>query len=308
MDIFKFQFTNNPLYKQYCQLVNKDPDHVKSINDIPFLPIEFFKSFKVQTGSWTEEIEFMSSGTTGQTRSRHLVHSIDWYHKISSRCFESCYGEPSGFCWLGLLPSYMEREGASLIFMVDHFIKNSKYKQSGFFLQDHDRLLEVLNSLEKKKIPTILIGVSFALLDFAEDHSILLEHTIVMETGGMKGRREEMTRDTLHKTIQEGIHINKIHSEYGMTELLSQCYSKGEGVFDTSPTMKIIISDLTDPLTKIGLGQRGTINVIDLANVDTCSFIATQDIGIQYSPNKFSVLGRLDKSEIRGCNLLISDL
>lgn len=308
LDVFKYQFTKNPLYRQYCQLINRTPDTVATIYDVPFLPIQFFKTHAIQSGNWTSEKVFESSGTTGQIRSKHMVCSLGWYYKICDLSFWSTYGDPSEYCWLGLLPSYLERMNSSLVYMVDHFIRNSKFQQSGFFLHDHDRLKEMLVQVLKEKIPTIFIGVSFALVDFAEKYQLDLSDCIVMETGGMKGRREEMIRTHLHQSIEASLGVKSVHSEYGMTELLSQSYSQGEGLFTEAPTMKIMISDMTDPLTTLEVGRRGTMNIIDLANLDTCAFIATEDIGIKTSEKKFQVLGRIDKSELRGCNLMVQDL
>jgi len=308
LDVFKYQFTKNPLYRQYCQLINRTPDTIGTLKDIPFLPIQFFKTHTIQSDVWTSDLVFESSGTSGQNRSGHSVRSLEWYLSICDLCFRDTYGDPAGFCWLGLLPSYLERKNSSLVYMVDHFIRNSNFDESGFFLNDQANLKEVLVRVSVEKIPTILIGVSFALIDFAEKYQLDISNCIVMETGGMKGRREEMTRAHLHASLQASLGAKSIHSEYGMTELFSQSYSTGKGIFKESPTMKVAISDMTDPFSILGKGSRGTINIIDLANLDTCAFIATEDIGIKTTETTFEVLGRLDHSEMRGCNLMVQDL
>ena len=252
------------------------------------------------------ETTFFSSGTTGQIPSQHLVKSLDWYHYISTYGFEQQYGSLKDYCILGLLPSYLERPGASLVSMVDAFIKASKYEESGFFLDQFSDLYQSLLMCREKGIPTILWGVSFALLDFMEAYSIAFPELIIMETGGMKGRRKEMTRQELHQTLKQAFQVAHIHSEYGMTELLSQAYAPKNGRFLPTSAMKIAITDPTDPFTFLAVGKRGLINIIDLANLDTISFIATQDIGCTYDDGSFEVLGRHDASEVRGCNLMIA--
>ncbi len=306
--LFRYQCTNNPVYGQFCRLVGRPVDKVHAVGDIPFLPIQLFRDHLIQSGSWVPEVIFESSGTTGQSRSRHAVRSLEWYGKITVRCFSHIYGDPSEYCWLALLPSYLERRNASLVYMVDHFARKSKYAKSGFFLDDFDILLTILKKNEEDGLPTILIGVSFALLDLAEFREFQLRHAIVMETGGMKGRRTELTRGELHGKLMDAFKVDQIHSEYGMTELLSQFYSSGGGVFKPCPTARVMIADLTDPLTLLGTGKRGMINVVDLANIDTCAFIATQDIGVLYDGGTFEVLGRVDESEMRGCNLMVADM
>ena len=251
-----------------------------------------------------EEIIFTSSGTTGSVASKHYVTDLNLYEQSYLKGFESSYGPIDAYCVLALLPSYLERDGSSLIYMVNDLIDKSKHPYSGFFLSDLPKLESVLRELETQKQKTLLIGVSFALLDFAETFKLELEHTIVMETGGMKGRRKELIRKELHEQLKRGFCLQHIHSEYGMTELLSQAYSLGDSLFECPPWMKILVRDTEDPLSLLPKGKTGGINVIDLANVNSCSFIATQDLGKLYESGKFEVLGRFDHSDIRGCNLM----
>ena len=309
LKLFKIQSENCLPYKQFLTHISIEPENVTKIDQIPFLPIQLWKNHEIITCKFLPEIIFESSGTSGQQTSKHHLKSLDFYRKVCDLCFEFSYASSSDYCWLGLLPSYLERSNASLVTMVDHFIDSSQYSQSGFFLDDFEKLSKLLRDNEFQKIPTILIGVSFGLLDFIESsiwkkNKIVLNHTFIIETGGMKGRREELTKYELHAILKEAFSVDNIHSEYGMTELLSQSYSKGNGVFTPGPTQKIIIGDITDPLFNLENGKRGTIKIIDLANFDTCSFIATEDIGIGYEDDTFEVLGRLDISDIRGCSLM----
>ncbi len=305
LEIFRWQAAWNPLYRQFLELLQVQPDEIDSIGEIPFLPISFFKNKTIKTGLWKAETVFESSGTSGQITSRHEVRSTAWYEENTVRGFGHFYGHPSGYCFLALLPSYLERGGSSLVLMADHFIQTSSFAESGFFLNDHAMLARLLNELKAKTIPTVLIGVSFGLLDFVEQYQIDFPDLIVMETGGMKGRRKEITRMELHELIRKGFNINHVHSEYGMTELFSQAYSKKDGLFRTSPTMKILIRDVTDPFCILPERRHGAINIIDLANLDTCAFVATDDLGRQYADNSFEILGRIDASDIRGCNLMV---
>lgn len=305
LKIFNYQYLNNATYNEFCNHLNIDPVMVKSIDQIPFLPIEFFKSHSVKTGSFKEEQVFLSSGTTGMNQSKHFVKDVSLYELSYINAFRQFYGNVEDYCVLGLLPSYLEREGSSLIYMVDDLIRKSKNSESGFFLDNHKELIGILEKNIKNKQKTILFGVSFALLDLAEAHQIDLSNVVIMETGGMKGRRKELTRDELHGIYKESFNVSSIHSEYGMTELLSQAYSKGNGVFKTPNWMKILIRDVNDPFHFLGNNKTGGINVIDLANVNSCSFIATQDLG-KSTKEGFEVLGRFDNSDLRGCNLLIS--
>jgi len=302
--VFRYQAAHNPLYAQFIQLLKVQPEAVTRLEDIPFLPIRLFKIYDIQSGRWQPEAVFSSSGTTGQVTSRHLVRSLDWYLAGARRGFEHFYGSIENYCVLALLPSYLERSGSSLVAMADDFIRLSQH-QSGFFLYDHEALLERLDWCQKNNIPTLLLGVSFALLDLAEAHPTALGDTIIMETGGMKGRREELTREVLHERLKQAFGAAKIHSEYGMTELLSQAYSQGDGLFRPAPTLRVLIRETSDPLSFERAGRPGAINLIDLANLDTISFIATDDLGRAWSDHSFEVLGRLDYSEVRGCNLLV---
>ncbi len=304
LKVFRLQAQFNPLYRQFLQLLACDPTTVKELSLIPFLPISFFKSQQIKTGNWEAVADFTSSGTTASTTSHHLLKDESWYKQNARRGFEQFYGPVHHYCILALLPSYLERTGSSLVFMVDDFIRQSRYKESGFFLNNTEDLILRLDYCRQRKIPTLLIGVSFALLELAEKHAPALTDVIIMETGGMKGRRKELTRNELHFHLKTAFHVNEIHSEYGMTELLSQAYSKGEGIFYPSPTMRVLTREINDPFNMIK-NTTGVISIIDLANVDTISFIATDDLGLVYDDGSFEVRGRLDASDIRGCNLMV---
>ncbi|MEO1032198.1 MAG: acyl transferase [Bacteroidota bacterium] len=304
LDIFRFQFENNAVYRSFCDLLYKHPSDVKSIADIPFLPIQFFKSHNVLSENKPIEKLFTSSGTTGSKTSNHHVTDINLYEKSYLNGFRHFYGPIEDYVVLALLPSYLEREGSSLIYMVNDLIMKSKHAESGFFLNDLSELAKTMQRLEDKKQKTLLIGVSFALLDLAEQFQFNLKHTIVMETGGMKGRRKEIIRQELHDILSSSFGVDQIHSEYGMTELLSQAYSRGHGVFDCPPWLKIITRDPEDPFSLQAPNKTGGINVIDLANINSCAFIATQDLGKVYEDGQFEVIGRFDHSDIRGCNLM----
>lgn len=304
-EVFKHQYQNCDVYNQFCRHLNKSPKTVSNIYDIPFLPIEFFKSHRVLSSKELVEKTFTSSGTTGQQTSKHYVTNLNLYLENATRIFEKEYGPIRDYAVLALLPSYLERDGSSLVYMVNHFINKSKQKESGFFLNNTGELYKKLQRLEEKKQKTVLIGVSFALLDFVETYQLKLRHTIVMETGGMKGRRKEMIRSELHNKLALGFGVKTIHSEYGMTELLSQAYSKGQGSFQMPDTMRIFIRDPEDPLHIYKAYKKtGGINVIDLANINSCAFIATQDLGQNVKKNIAKIMGRFDNSDIRGCNLL----
>ena len=305
LKIFKHQFENNPVYRSFCDLLYKHPSDVRSINEIPFLPIHFFKSHNVLSNINTVEKTFSSSGTTGSITSKHHVTDLNIYKESFTKGFECFYGSIEDYVILALLPSYLEREGSSLIYMVEDFIKTSKHPESGFYLNNLSELNETLTALDKKGKKILLIGVSFALLDLVESYQFQLKNTVIMETGGMKGRRKELVRDELHTILKQGFGVNTIHSEYGMTELLSQAYSKGNGVFECPKWMKILTRDTEDALTILPQQQNGGINVIDLANVNSCSFIATQDLGKVYPNGTFEIIGRFDNSDIRGCNLMV---
>ncbi len=304
-EIFHLQYHGNAVYQEFCDHLKTHPKNVSKLEDIPFLPIEFFKSKKILVNGIKPEIIFTSSGTTGSNISKHLVSDLKIYEQSFLRGFELFYGPVTDYCILALLPSYLERQGSSLVYMVDSLIKKTENPQSGFYLNNLEELREQLAMLEDTKQKILLIGVSFALLDLAEILKIPLRNTIVMETGGMKGRRKEMIRSELHHLLKKAFEVEEIHSEYGMTELLSQAYSTGKGFFECPPWMKVMTRDTEDPLTFQKIGKTGGINVIDLANIHSCSFIATQDLGKLYGDGSFEVLGRFDHSDIRGCNLMV---
>lgn len=305
LEIFQFQYQNNLVYQEFCSYLGRNPENVHQLADIPFLPIEFFKSKTVLTGSDKPQISFSSSGTTGSRTSQHHVTSLKIYKQSYLTAFEHFYGNIKDYCVLALLPSYLEREGSSLIYMVDDLIRKSGHSDSGFYLDELDSLKNNLIQLDAGESKILLIGVSFALLDFSEKYSLQLKNTTIMETGGMKGKRKEIIRNELHRALKKGFGVDKIHSEYGMTELLSQAYSKGGGIFKTPPWMTVLIRDTEDPLSFQKNGKTGGINVIDLANINSCSFIATQDLGKLHQDGSFEILGRFDHSDIRGCNLLV---
>lgn len=305
LQVFEFQYFNNPVYKHFCDLLGRSPAQVDKLEKIPFLPIEFFKSHKITSSEASEEIIFTSSGTTGQVKSKHFITDLAIYEESFRRAFTNFYGSVENYAVLALLPSYLERKGSSLIYMVDDLIKKSKNPASGFYLHNLEALAQKLNELEQKQQKVLLIGVSFALLDLAEKFSLNLKHTVVMETGGMKGRRKEMIRAELHEILKQGLGVENIHSEYGMTELLSQAFAVKNGIFECPPWMKLLIRDPEDALTLLPDGKSGGINVIDLANFNSCSFIATQDLGKNLGAGKTEILGRFDNSDIRGCNLMV---
>jgi len=305
IEVFNFQFENNLIYQKFCKLLNIDPTLVKEICDIPFLPIHFFKSEDILSSEEDIQITFTSSGTTGSMTSKHHVTNLSIYEDSFNQAFQKFYGNIEDYVVLALLPSYLERDGSSLIYMADHLIKASKHPVSGFYLDNLEELKYNLIELDSSGQKVLLIGVSFALLDLVESYKFNLKNTIVMETGGMKGRRKEMIREELHQILSEGFGVSSIHSEYGMTELLSQAYSNGNGIFDCPPWMKILIRDPEDALTYLSDGKTGGINVIDLANVNSCAFIATQDLGKIQKGDTIEILGRFDNSDIRGCNLMV---
>lgn len=302
--VFRFQHKNNLVYQEFCSHLGRTIKNVHHLRDIPFLPIEFFKSKIVVANQEKPQLIFSSSGTTGNTTSQHYVTDLSIYEQSYLNAFEHFYGNIQDYCILALLPSYLERKGSSLIYMVADLIKKSKHSDSGFYLDEFDSLKNTLEQLNVSGSKVLLIGVSFALLDFAEKYPMKLKHTIVMETGGMKGRRKEMIREELHQNLKKGFGTKKIHSEYGMTELLSQAYSHGNGIFKTPPWMKVLIRDTEDPLSFQSNGKTGGLNVIDLANSNSCSFIATQDLGKLHPDGSFEILGRFDHSDVRGCNLM----
>ena len=305
LKVFRHQYENNKVYREFCNLMNVEKENVKSIHQIPFLPIQFFKSHDVLTGNGSVQQTFTSSGTTGTQVSRHLVTDISFYQESYRKGFSQFYGNIENYTILALLPSYQERDGSSLIFMAKDLIKLSNNTASGFYLDNPDELAEKLIALDNCGENVILIGVTYALLDLIETRQFKLQNTIIMETGGMKGRRREMIREELHEKLCIGFGVNAIHSEYGMTELLSQAYSMGNGIFECPNWMHILVRDTEDALAYVTDGKTGGLNVIDLANINSCSFIATQDLGKKYPNNSFEVLGRYDNSDIRGCNLMV---
>ena len=303
--LYRQQYAQISPYREFCDLLGRNPDSVKTLEDIPFLPVEFFKTRKlIPEGSEVQAI-FRSSGTTGQQRSQHLISDLDLYRQSFRHGFEHFYGRPENYRIVALLPSYAERPDSSLIFMVDELIQLSRNPESGYLAGAVEEIAGELLTLDKGPDPVLLIGVSFALLEIAEKHPMELKQTIVMETGGMKGRRKEIVREDLHRLLCKGFGVDRIHSEYGMTELLSQGYSTGNGLFRTPPWMRVIFRDTEDPLTYNPRGKTGGINVIDLANRNSCAFLATQDLGKGHNDGTFEVLGRFDHSDIRGCNLLV---
>ena len=305
LEVFRYQATENLVYKTFIENLNVKIDEVKELSQIPFLPIKFFKQFDIITGNKEVEKTFTSSGTTGMTTSKHLVTDLALYHYSLEKCFEQFYGPLSDYTIFALLPSYLERTGSSLIDMVEYWVEKSGRAENGFYLYNHQELYDNLIAHEKTGKKAILIGVSFALLDFVENYKMELKNTIVMETGGMKGRKKEITREELHHILKDGFGTKEIHSEYGMTELLSQGYSRGDLTFKTPNWMKIMIRETEDPFNYVGIGKTGGVNVIDLANVNSCSFLATDDLGKKVSENQFEILGRFDHSDVRGCNLMV---
>lgn len=304
--IFHYQYQANPVYRQFVDLLKVDPKGISDYHDIPFLPIGFFRDQVILSADNLEyEKVFLSSGTTGMVPSRHYIRDLKVYEESFMGSFSHFYGNPMDYRFLALLPGYLERPDSSLVWMMDHLIRMTRANGSGFYLHDTDALFHELHRRETRERNTLLFGASHALLGFAEKYRLDIEDLIVMETGGMKGRRKEMIREELHQALSERLGVEKIHSEYGMTELLSQAYSKGEGVFYCPPWMKVLTRDVNDPLTLIPAGATGGINIIDLSNLYSCSFIATQDLGKAYEDGAFEVSGRFDDSDIRGCNLLV---
>ena len=305
LEVFQFQAAGNPVYKAYLNHLGILPESITSLDEIPFLPVEFFKWHRVVTGDLDHEVIFESSGTTSENTSKHYVCDLDLYQRSFTSAFRLFYGNPSKFCILALLPAYLEKQHSSLIYMANELIGLSGHPGSGFYLDGFKGLIHQLETLENEQQPTLLLGVSFALLDLADHFPLNLNNTIVMETGGMKGRREELTRKELHERLCLGLKMGTIHSEYGMTELLSQAYAKKDGIFHSPPWMSVLIRDPYDPLSMMSQESSGGINIIDLANLNSCSFIATQDIGKITPDGGFEVLGRFDNSDIRGCNLML---
>lgn len=305
LKVFRHQYEHNQVYQDFCSLLKKDKSNVKSITEIPFLPIQFFKSHEIVSSTHPVQETFTSSGTTGAATSRHLVTDISLYEQSFRKAFSQFYGNIEDYVVLALLPSYLERNGSSLIYMVNDLIEGSNHSESGFYLTNYDELIQKLTQLDSSGQNLLLIGVTYALLDLVEKQPFQLKNTIIMETGGMKGKRKEIIREELHRILCHGFGVPSIHSEYGMTELLSQAYSLGNGIFECPPWMSVLIRDAEDALTYVDYGKTGGINVIDLANINSCAFIATQDLGKKYPNHSFEVLGRFDSSDIRGCNLMV---
>ena len=305
LKVFRFQYENNLVYQEFCDFLKVDIQKVKSVEQIPFLPIQFFKSHEVVSNKNPIQETFTSSGTTGLLTSKHLVTNVSFYEESYRKGFSQFYGDIENYVVLALLPSYLERGGSSLIYMVEDLINKTNNPESGFFLHNHEELIQKLVKLDKSGQNVILIGVTYALLDLIQSQKFELQNTIIMETGGIKGKRKEIIREELHNQLCEGFGVPSIHSEYGMTELLSQAYSLGNGVFECPSWMQILIRDTEDALNYVADGKTGGINVIDLANINSCSFIATQDLGKKNPNTTFEVLGRFDNSDIRGCNLMV---
>lgn len=303
-EVFQFQYINNNIYKSYCDLLKKTPSNIGDISGIPFLPISFFKSHSVMCTKKYDKV-FHSSGTTNENLSKHYVSDIHIYEQSFLKNFIDNYGDPKDYVILGLLPNYMENENSSLIYMVNNLIELSESNDSGFFLKEYDFIIEKMKSLARENKKIILIGVSYALLDLTESKNLNFENTIIIETGGMKGRRREMIKKELHETLKERTGLKKIHSEYGMTELLSQAYSKGDGIFSCPNWMRVFIRDINDPNFLYSNNKSGGINIIDLANINSCSFIATEDMGSLHKNGNFEIMGRIDHTDTRGCNLLV---
>lgn len=307
LDLFRFQFENNPVYHKYVLSLDIIPDFVKDPVDIPFMPISFFKHQEVKTLDWVPEMTFESSGTSSMLSSKHLIEDINFYEEVSLSIFKQFYGNPEDYIILALLPSYLERTNSSLVYMVNNLIELTGSEHSGFYLSNLNELKQKISFLRTARGKKIMLwGVTFALLDFAANYAINMENMVIVETGGMKGRGEEIVRTDLHEQLSGHLQVNSIHSEYGMTELLSQAYAVDKGRFSCPPWMLVLTREINDPFCLAPVGQQGVLNVIDLANIHSCAFIATEDLGRVYPDGSFEVLGRMDNSDMRGCNLLLS--
>lgn len=306
IETFRFQVDNVPVYQKFVKYLGVNVSSVNRLEQIPFMPISLFKTHKVLANDLTEELVFTSSGTTGMQTSKHYVAYVDWYQQSYRMGFELAFGSPKQYCILALLPSYLERGGSSLVYMVEDLIQSSHHPSSGFYLNQYDQLAQTIIQLEQQKQPTLLIGVSYALLDLIERHQFKLNYTKIIETGGMKGQRKELIKEEFYTNLKEGFGVYTIYSEYGMTELLSQAYSNADGMYNCPPWMQVLIRDVNDPFHYMPKSKSGGINIIDLANRYSCSFLATQDLGQINADGSFGVLGRFDHSDIRGCNLLVN--
>lgn len=306
LQLLRYQYHNNNIYKAYVDALKVNIDEIKRLEDIPFLPIGFFKTHKVVCGNFQDATVFESSGTTGSVNSRHYIKDLALYEESFERTFNLFYGQPKDYVIIGLLPSYLERQNSSLVYMVEKLMKLSSRPENDFFLNDFEKLNRLLQQLEHRQQPTLLIGVTFALLDFAVEYPQKLRHTRIMETGGMKGRKKEMTRAEVHDFLKTHFELNNIHSEYGMTELMSQAYAQNDGLFKCPPWMKVLIRDENDPLTTLSpaKNQSGPVNIIDLANIHSCAFLATEDVGKLSTKDKFEIMGRRDNTDLRGCSLM----
>ncbi len=306
IETFRFQVDNVPVYQKFVKYLGVNVSSVNRLEQIPFMPISLFKTHKVLANDLTEELVFTSSGTTGMQTSKHYVAYVDWYQQSYRMGFELAFGSPKQYCILALLPSYLERGGSSLVYMVEDLIQSSHHPSSGFYLNQYDQLAQTIIQLEQQKQPTLLIGVSYALLDLIERHQFKLNYTKIIETGGMKGQRKELIKEEFYTNLKVGFGVSTIYSEYGMTELLSQAYSNADGMYNCPPWMQVLIRDVNDPFHYMPKSKSGGINIIDLANRYSCSFLATQDLGQINADGSFGVLGRFDHSDIRGCNLLVN--
>lgn len=306
LNLFRQQVKSVEVYRKFVEIIGIDPNSVKRAIQIPFLPIGFFKNFEIKSGNFDAELTFLSSSTTGIGQSKHLVKNKEHYIQSFIQCFNHFFGDYKNYCYLALLPSYLERQGSSLIYMMDYFINNSNFKESGYYLYNHQELAEKIKDNESKGIPTFLFGVSFALLDFAEAFQFdSLTNTKIMDTGGMKGRRRELVLEEFHSILKSAFGAKNIFSEYGMTELMSQAYSMGEGLFKCPPSMRVFRRALDDPFEVSDTAGTGLLNIIDLNNTDSCAFIATDDLCRINEQGQFRIMGRADFSDMRGCNVMV---
>ncbi|MDR1113443.1 MAG: acyltransferase [Bacteroidales bacterium] len=305
LQLFEYQYFNNIIYRQYCDLLRCNPDNVAGIEELPFLPISFFKTHKIVSGTFNPQTVFFSSGTTSMQTSKHYIKDLSLYEQSFTESFYHFYGSIEDYTFLALLPNYQENPNSSLIYMIDKMMQLSASPYNGYFLDNHQTLLDRLLQLKTAKHKVILFGVSYALLDFAEHYRLSFPELIVFETGGMKGRRKELVKEELHAILTAAFGVSKIHSEYGMCELLSQAYSNGGNIFYTPPKMKFLLRDERNPLVHSTILDTGLINVIDLANEHSCAFIATEDLGRRHRDGGMEILGRMDSADVRGCNLLI---